>query len=147
MDATGSAAADSQVETGSSAWRGRPGDMGNDHMDEQVALSHGGQWKKSGTSKGDSFLPHIPADAPALDADTCRAYRRELEWMDRRIEEKATLTITAPVCQGKVAAGGNHVMDFFDRYRLNGREYYLVSNTVTLTPRNLKQALTLVRWY
>ncbi|MBR1760627.1 MAG: hypothetical protein IJ741_05545 [Schwartzia sp.] len=147
VDATGSAAADSQVETGSSAWRGRPGDMGNDHMDEQVALSHGGQWKKSGTSKGDSFLSHIPADAPALDADTCRAYRRELEWMDRRIEEKATLTITAPVCQGKVAAGGNHVMDFFDRYRLNGQEYYLVSNTVTLTPRNLKQALTLVRWY
>lgn len=145
--ATGTSGAPEPVETGSTAWRGRPGDMGNDHMDEQVALSHGGQWKKGGTSKGDSFLPHIPADVPVLDVETGRIYRRELEWMDRRIEEKASLTITAPVRKGVVDPAGNHVMDFFDRYILNGREYYLVSNTVTLTPRSLKQALTLVRWY
>ena len=135
------------VNTASAAWRGRPGDRSNEHMEQQVQLSHGASWKKTGNSTGDSFLPEVARDVPVLDYGTYRAYMRELEWMDRRIEEKVSLTITAPVRKGAVDPAGNHVMDFLDRYLLNGAEYYLVSNVVSYTPRSLKQSLTLVRWY
>ena len=138
-------ASDTPMETGSVAYRGRPGDAGNEHLEEQTALAHGGAWKKSGTSKGSSFLSG--ADIPVKDMETARAYLFEMEWMDRCIEETAHVTLTAPVRNGVVEEKGNHVMDFFDRYLLEGKEYFLVSNTVSLTPRSLKQNLTLVRWY
>ena len=138
-------ASDTPMETGSVAYRGRPGDAGNEHLEEQTALAHGGAWKKSGTSKGSSFLSG--ADIPVKDMETARAYLFEMEWMDRCIEETAHVTLTAPVRNGVVEEKGNHVMDFFDRYLLEGKEYFLASNTVSLTPRSLKQNLTLVRWY
>ena len=131
----------------STAYRGRPGDSGNEHYDEQVSLAHGGSWSSWGTSKGNSFLDASKGDAPVLDYDTIKRYLDELEWMDRRIEETAKVIITAPVRQGIVDAENNHVMDFFDTYVLNGKRYWLVSNTVSLTPRKLSQTLTLARWY
>ena len=40
-----------------------------------------------------------------------------------------------------------HVVDLTERVKLDGKEYFLVSNNVELTPRSLKQKLNLVRWY
>lgn len=133
------------AKTGSTAWRGRPGDQGNEHLEEQTAIAHGGSWKKSGTSKGSSLLSGT--DIPVKDQASARMYLDEMEWMDRAIEETAHVVLTAPVRQGIVEAQGNHVMDFFDRYLLGGKEYFLSSNTVSLTPRSMKQTLTLTRWY
>jgi len=133
------------ARTGSTAWRGRPGDQGNEHLEEQTAIAHGGSWKKSGTTKGSSLLSGT--DIPVKDQASARMYLDEMEWMDRAIEETAHVVLTAPVRQGIVEAQGNHVMDFFDRYLLGGKEYFLSSNTVSLTPRSMKQTLTLTRWY
>ena len=40
-----------------------------------------------------------------------------------------------------------HVVDFSERVRFRGHEYYLVSNAVSQTTRELKQSVQLVRWY
>ncbi len=39
------------------------------------------------------------------------------------------------------------VVDFTERIRFNGNEYFLVSNNISFTPRKLIQKLQLVRWY
>lgn len=130
--------------TGSNVDRMRPGDEGNEFLDEQSSLSYGGNWDVK-TSNGNSYL--TDRDAPVLDYDSAEMYFGEIEWMNGAIEETVTLTITAPVKNGDVAPEDNHVFDFFDTYTLNGNTYYLESNTVSLTPRSLKQELTLIRWY
>ena len=40
-----------------------------------------------------------------------------------------------------------HIIDFTERIRFFGSEYFLVSNQVDYTPRSLRQKLKLVRWY
>ena len=40
-----------------------------------------------------------------------------------------------------------HILDFTERIRFEGSEYFLVSNQVTLTPRSLRQSITIARWY
>ena len=130
--------------TASSVYRGRAGDEGNEFVDNQTDLAYGGSWKTSGVN-GSTLLNTV--DVPVKDYNTASMYLNELEWMDRCIEETATLTITAPVKNGVIADEDNHVFDFFDTYTLNGKEYYLESNTVAFTPRSLTQQLTLIRWY
>ena len=40
-----------------------------------------------------------------------------------------------------------HIVDFTERIRFNGNEYFLMSNVVELTPRSLRQTLKMTRWY
>jgi hypothetical protein len=132
-------------DTATSIARIRAGDEGNEFLDDHASLAYGGSWKTQGSSTNSSFLN--ASDAPVLDIETWEMYWAEMEWMDRAIEETATLTITAPVKKGVIAERDNHVFDFFDTYTLNGNVYHLESNSVSLTPRSLKQQLTLIRWY
>ena len=133
-----------ETNTASNSDRVRAGDEGNEFTDTQMGLALGGSWITQGP-KGNSFLND--KDCPVKDADTAHMYFEELEWMNGAIEETATLTITAPVRNGIVADEDNHVFDFFDTYTLNGNIYFLESNSVSLTPRSLKQNLKLIRWY
>ena len=41
----------------------------------------------------------------------------------------------------------DHIVDFTERIRFEGHEYFLQSNTVELTPRLLRQTIKMVRWY
>ena len=41
----------------------------------------------------------------------------------------------------------NPAVDFSERVRFRGHEYYLVSNAVSQTTKELKQSVQLVRWY
>ena len=133
-----------ETNTASNSDRVRAGDEGNEFTDTQMGLALGGSWIKQGP-KGNSFLND--KDCPVKDEGTAQMYFQELEWMNGAIEETATLSITAPVRNGIVADEDNHVFDFFDTYTLNGNVYFLESNSISLTPRSLKQNLKLIRWY
>lgn len=133
-------------DSAENAFRGRPGDEGNEFTDDQSSLSYGGSWNTGGTSSRDTFLQDDD-DIPVSDEATRQMYWRELEWLNGSIQETVTFTITAPVKNGVIAEADNHVFDFFDTYTLNGKVYFLESNNVTFTPRSLKQQLTLIRWY
>ena len=40
-----------------------------------------------------------------------------------------------------------HIVDFTERIRFDGNEYFLMSNSVELTPRSLRQVIKMTRWY
>ena len=39
------------------------------------------------------------------------------------------------------------IVDFTERIRFDGNEYFLMSNSVELNPRSLKQTIKMTRWY
>ena len=68
-----------------------------------------------------------------------------LRWLHRRIEETVTVDLTSRIVDGVPEI--NHIVDFTERVKLDGAEYFLVSNKISFTPRKLIQKLTLIRWY
>lgn len=74
---------------------------------------------------------------PTSDRDKLSAYLNDLKWLNRKIKETVTMDIY----------NYGHVVDFSERVRFRGHEYYLVSNAVSQTTRELKQSVQLVRWY
>ena len=74
-----------------------------------------------------------------------RELTKAIEWLNRKTQEDVSLEIVANVRNG--VPDINHVIDFTERVKLDGHEYFLVSNNIELTPRSLKQKLNLVRWY
>lgn len=98
------------------------------------------EWK---TVEGDSIAG--ASSIAVEDAAMRQAIYDEMKWMDRRVREEVQLDIVDNIAGG--AHTIQHIFDFFTRYRLDGKEYFLVSNTVTLTPRSFTQSLRLVRWY
>lgn len=98
------------------------------------------EWK---TVEGDSIAG--ASSVAVEDAATRKAIYEELQWMDRRVREEVQLDIVDNIAGG--AHTIQHIFDFFTRYRLDGNVYFLMSNTVTLTPRSFTQSLRLVRWY
>ena len=69
----------------------------------------------------------------------------EIEWLNRKREETVTVEIISNVSNGVPEI--RHIIDFTERIKFNGNEYFLVSNNVSFTPRSFKQKLQLVRWY
>ena len=68
-----------------------------------------------------------------------------LLWLNRKVQETVTLDLISPVKNG--VPDITHIVDFTERVRLDGTEYFLVSNRITFTPRKLIQNLQLIRWY
>lgn len=68
-----------------------------------------------------------------------------LRWLHRRIEETVTVDLTSRIVDGVPEI--NHIVDFTERVKLDGAEYFLVSNQISFTPRKLIQKLSLIRWY
>lgn len=131
-------------DNSSNADKPRPGLEGNEFTDEQETLAMGGKWVTKGK---DSQAYITDNDAPVKDSDTAALYYSELQWMNGAVEEIVDITITAPVTNGVVDPEDNHVCDFFTTYTLNGNTYYLNSNNVTMSTRELTQKLQLIRWY
>jgi hypothetical protein len=115
-------------------------DSMNRYAGEIWKLTRGGRWV---TNNGDTI-----ADSnsfPVNDRATIEAIYSELKWMNRKTMERVTVDIIGTEAQG--VSSVNTVFDFFNRYELDGNEYYLVSNTVSYTSRQFVQTLNLVRWY
>lgn len=77
--------------------------------------------------------------------DEQRRYFNDLKNHVGMIQETLTFDIVDPVAHGDTS--GIHVIDLRDKIRLDGKIYYLVRNVVSMTSKQLKQSLEVVRWF
>ena len=130
------------VLEGSSLSQGKPGGKASQFTVEQSNLSLGAHYAS------DDILPYsslIDTEFPVVGTDYLRALTREIEWLNRKTQETVTVEIRARVQNG--IPDIDHIVDFTERIRFEGYEYFLQSNTVELTPRLLRQTIKMVRWY
>ena len=130
------------VLEGSSLSQGKPGGKASQFTVEQSNLSLGASYAS------DDELPYsslIDTEFPVVGTDYLRALTREIEWLNRKTQETITVEIRARIRSG--VPDIDHIVDFTERIRFEGYEYFLQSNTVELTPRLLRQTIKMVRWY
>ena len=130
------------VPEGSSLSQGKPGGKASQFTVEQSNLSLGAHYA------GDDTLPYsslIDTEFPVVGTDYLRALTREIEWLNRKTQETITLEIRARIQNG--VPDIDHIVDFTERIRFEGHEYFLQSNTVELTSRLLRQTIKMVRWF
>ena len=130
------------VLEGSSLSQGKPGGKASQFTVEQSNLSLGASYAS------DDELPYsslIDTEFPVVGADYLRMLTREIEWLNRKTQETVTVEIRARIRSG--VPDIDHIVDFTERIRFEGHEYFLQSNTVELTPRILRQTIKMVRWY
>ena len=130
------------VLEGSSLSQGKPGGKASQFTIEQSNLSLGASYAS------DDELPYsslIDTEFPVVGTEYLRALTREIEWLNRKTQETVTLEIRARIRSG--VPDIDHIVDFTERIRFEGHEYFLQSNTVELTPRLLRQTIKMVRWY
>ena len=130
------------VLEGSSLSQGKPGGKASQFTIEQSNLSLGAQYAS------DDGLPYsslIDTEFPVVGADYLRMLTREIEWLNRKTQETVTVEIRARIRCG--VPDIDHIVDFTERIRFEGHEYFLQSNTVELTSRLLRQTIKMVRWY
>ena len=129
------------VLEGSSLSQGKPGGKASQFTVEQSNLSLGASYAS------DDELPYsslIDTEFPVVGADYLRVLTREIEWLNRKTQETVTVEIRARIRSG--VPDIDHIVDFTERIRFEGHEYFLQSNTVELTPRLLRQTIKMVRW-
>ena len=129
------------VLEGSSLSQGKPGGKASQFTIEQSNLSLGASYAS------DDELPYsslIDTEFPVVGADYLRMLTREIEWLNRKTQETVTLEIRARIRSG--VPDIDHIVDFTERIRFKGHEYFLQSNTVELTSRLLRQTIKMVRW-
>ena len=127
---------------GSSLSQGKPGGKASQFTVEQSNLSLGASYAS------DDALPYsslIDTEFPVVGTDYLRALTREIEWLNRKTQETITVEIRARIRSG--VPDIDHIVDFTERIRFEGHEYFLQSNMVELTPRLLRQTIKMVRWY
>ena len=129
------------VLEGSSLSQGKPGGKASQFTVEQSNLSLGAQYAS------DDEFPYsslIDTEFPVVGADYLRMLTREIEWLNRKTQETVTVEIRTRIQNG--IPDIDHIVDFTERIRFEGYEYFLQSNTVELTPRLLRQTIKMVRW-
>ena len=129
------------VLEGSSLSQGKPGGKASQFTVEQSNLSLGAQYAS------DDEFPYsslIDTEFPVVGADYLRMLTREIEWLNRKTQETVTVEIRTRIQNG--IPDIDHIVDFTERIRFEGHEYFLQSNTVELTPRLLRQTIKMVRW-
>ena len=130
------------VLEGSSLSQGKPGGKASQFTVEQSNLSLGAHYASDDTLPYSSL---IDTEFPVVGADYLRVLTREIEWLNRKTQETITVEIRARIRSG--VPDIDHIVDFTERIRFEGNEYFLQSNTVELTPRLLRQTIKMVRWY
>ena len=130
------------VLEGSSLSQGKPGGKASQFTVEQSNLSLGAHYASDDTLPYSSL---IDTEFPVVGTDYLRALTREIEWLNRKTQETVTVEIRARIQNG--VPDIDHIVDFTERIRFEGHEYFLQSNTVELTPRLLRQTIKMVRWY
>ena len=130
------------VLEGSSLSQGKPGGKASLFTIEQSNLSLGASYASDDTLPYSSL---IDTEFPVVGTDYLRALTREIEWLNRKTQETVTVEIRARIQNG--IPDIDHIVDFTERIRFEGHEYFLQSNTVELTPHLLRQTIKMVRWY
>ena len=130
------------VLEGSSLSQGKPGGKASQFTVEQSNLSLGASYASDDSLHYSSL---IDTEFPVVGADYLRVLTREIEWLNRKTQETVTVEIRARIQNG--VPDIDHIVDFTERIRFEGHEYFLQSNTVELTPRLLRQTIKMERWY
>ena len=91
------------------------------------------------------LAPIVDTSFPVRELDLLYELTDDLLWLNRKVEETVTVDLTSKIVDGVPEL--THIVDFTERVKFNGAEYYLVSNKISFTPRKLIQKLTLIRWY
>ena len=130
------------VLEGSSLSQGKPGGKASQFTVEQSNLSLGAHYASDDTLPYSSL---IDTEFPVVGAEYLQTLTKEIEWLNRKTQETVTVEIRARIRSG--VPDIDHIVDFIERIRFEGHEYFLQSNTVELTPRILRQTIKMVRWY
>ncbi|MCI6172541.1 MAG: hypothetical protein MR665_10160 [Selenomonas bovis] len=131
--------------TGSTLSQGKPGGKASRYTIDQSNLSLGSHYVRVEGKDGPSAASLIDTEFPVKDENYLAMLTEEIEWLNRRTKETVTMEIVSRVRNGVPEV--KHILDFTERVRFEGSEYFLVSNQVTLTPRSLRQSITIARWY
>ena len=130
------------VLEGSSLSQGKPGGKASQFTVEQSNLSLGAHYASDDTLPYSSL---IDTEFPVVGSEYLQTLTRAIEWLNRKTQETVTVEIRVRIQNG--IPDIDHIVDFTERIRFEGHEYFLQSNTVELTPRLLRQTIKVVRWY
>ena len=142
---------------GSNISQGKPGNKITQYMLDEVQKTFRG-WKitrkknngdGSGSGSYDDWrrklAPIVNTSFPVREFDLLGRLTEALRWLNRKIQKTVTLDLVDHIENG--IPNCNHIVDFTERVKLDGEEYFLVSNRIFFTPHKLIQKLQLIRWY
>ena len=128
---------------GSTLSQGKPGGKASRFTVEQSNLSLGSRY--SGDDDDAPFASLIDTEFPVKGEAVLKELTQAILWLNRKTQETVTLEVYANIQNGVPDVG--HIVDFTERIKFEGKEYFLQSNVVELTPRSLKQTIKMTRWY
>ncbi|MFC2286126.1 MAG: hypothetical protein ACFNJL_00295 [Selenomonas sp.] len=128
---------------GSTLSQGKPGGKASRFTVEQSNLSLGSRY--SSDDDDAPFASLIDTEFPVKGEAYLKELTQAILWLNRKTQEVVTLEVYANIQDGVPDVG--HIVDFTERIRFEGQEYFLQSNAVELTPRSLKQTIKMTRWY
>ena len=128
---------------GSTLSQGKPGGKASRFTVEQSNLSLGSCY--SGDDDDAPFASLIDTEFPVKGEAVLKELTQAILWLNRKTQETVTLEVYANIQNGVPDVG--HIVDFTERIKFEGKEYFLQSNAVELTPRSLKQTIKMTRWY
>ena len=135
---------DGELE-GSSLSQGKPGGKASRFTIDQSNLSLGADYDMGDDDDGPKYESLIDTEFPVIGEDYLWELTKAIEWLNRKTQETVTVEILAKIHNG--VPDVKHIVDFTERIKFNGNEYFLVSNVVELTPRSLRQTIKMTRWY
>lgn len=122
---------------GSSISTGSPSGAASRYMRNEESITLGGARYSGGSNDADGDSLIDEANFPVEETEILKSLTAELRWLNRRIKETVSMDIY----------NYGHTLDFFEKIRFRGHDYFLVSNDITQTTRELKQSVVIVRWY
>ncbi|MEX5285342.1 hypothetical protein QCO44_06785 [Selenomonas sputigena] len=128
---------------GSTLSQGKPGGKASRFTVEQSNLSLGSSYSRDDDDA--PFTSLIDTEFPVKGEAYLKELTQAILWLNRKTQETVTLEVFANIQDGVPDVG--HIVDFTERIRFEGNEYFLQSNAVELTPRSLKQTIKMTRWY
>ena len=135
---------DGELE-GSSLSQGKPGGKASRFTIDQSNLSLGADYDMGDDDDGPKYESLIDTEFPVIGDDYLWELTKAIEWLNRKTQETVTVEILANIHNG--VPDVKHIVDFTERIKFNGNEYFLVSNVVELTSRSLRQTIKMTRWY
>ena len=128
---------------GSTLSQGKPGGKASRFTVEQSNLSLGSSYSREDYDA--PFTSLIDTEFPVKGEAYLKELTQAILWLNRKTQEIVTLEVYANIQDGVPDVG--HIVDFTERIKFEGQEYFLQSNAVELTPRSLKQTIKMTRWY
>ena len=132
---------------GSSLSQGAPGGKASQYTIDQSALGLGSHYSSYYDEDG-AYVPFsslIDTEFPVIGDEYLWILTKAIEWLNRKVQETVTVEIHANIRDG--VPDVEHIVDFTERIRFDGNEYFLMANSVELNPRSLRQVIKMTRWY